>query len=169
MRNRETAVAAEAFADTLRQLGVTGRRSGLRNARELGRRAALMVAADSVWGNHLGRLLTREEVQEILGLKTRQAVSDLVKRGRLLALPTQARTYEYPAFQLDVEAGRVYAGVAAALRELRRGFVSPYTTASWFVSPDDLLGTTPAEWLRRRLPEETLVEAARRAAAPLAH
>jgi hypothetical protein len=34
--------------------------------------------------------LSRDEVQELLGLKSRQAVHDLAKRGRLLALAAQS-------------------------------------------------------------------------------
>lgn len=166
--NKELAVAVESFGETLQELGLKSRRRGLRNPRDLGRRAALMAASDLVWRNHLGRLLTRDETQELLGLKSRQAVSDLVKRGRLLALPARRGTKEFPAFQFDVEQGRVYAAVPRALEVLRHAFVDPFTAASWFVTDQDLLGTTPAEWLHGRLDDETLVEAAARAAAPLA-
>lgn len=166
--NRELAIAADAFGETLRELGVGTRRRGLRKPKELGRRAALLAAADMLWRHRLGRLLTREELQEVLGLRSRQAVSDLVRRGRLLALPTERGTNEFPAFQLDVARGRVHPAVPGALRELRRAFEDPLTVASWFVTRQDLLGMEPAEWLARELPDETLVEAARRAAAPLA-
>lgn len=168
-RNSELAVAVGSFEETLRALGVTSRRKGLRRPRELGRRAALAAAAGLVWRNALGRLLTRDEVQELLGIRSRQGVSDLVRRGRLLALPSDRGTHEFPAFQLDAAAGRIHPGAPRAVAELRRAFASPFTVASWFVTPQPALdGSTPAEWLERGRPEETLVEAARRTASAAA-
>ncbi len=166
--NREMAVAVESFAETLRQMGLKSRRTGLTKPRELGRRAALSVAADVVWRNHLGRLLTRDEAQELLGIGTRQGIHDLVKRGRLLALPTERGTLEFPAFQFDVARREVFPVVKPAIEELRPAFDDDaFAIASWFVSPNDLLGSaTPADWMRGR-DDDLLLEAARRTAARL--
>jgi len=47
---------------------------------------------------------------------------------------------------------------------------TPYTIASWFVSPQEsLAGETPAAWMRSRRAPGPLLEEARRAAARLAH
>ena len=163
------AVADESFRETLEQLGVRSRRTGLRRPRELGRRAALAAASDAIWRRTLGPLLTRDAVQEILRVKSRQGIHDLIKRGRILALPTTSGTYEFPAFQFDVASGRVYGVVPHALAELRRAFDDDaYSAASWFVSPQDLLDArTPAEWMREGGPDAPVVEEARRAAALL--
>jgi hypothetical protein len=163
--NRELAVAINTFGETLQQLGISGRERGLREPGELGRRAALLAAADLVWRRELGRLLTRAEAQKLLNLGSRQAISDLVKRNRLLALPTQRGTYEYPAFQFDVERGRIHPVVPRLLKTLGAAFVSPFSIASWFTSPNSLLGgSTPAEWIHTGEPEAPLIEAAERTA-----
>jgi hypothetical protein len=130
---------------------------------------ALLAASDLIWRERLGRLLSREEVQELLGLQSRQAVHDLAKRGRLLALATQSGRSMFPAFQFDLEHGRTYSAVPPAIRHFKEAHVDPYTAASWFCEPQPLLeGLTPAEWLRERRAERPLIEAARRSAAPLA-
>jgi hypothetical protein len=127
-----------------------------------------MAASDLIWRERLGRLLTRHEVQELLGLKNRQAVRDLAIRGRLLALATQGGPL-FPAFQFDLEQGRTYSAVPSAIAHFRDASVDSYTAASWFCEPQAMLaGLTPAEWLRERRADEPLIEASRRSAAPLA-
>jgi hypothetical protein len=163
-----TADAGRAFARALAALGLSGDEEGF-DADELGRRGALLATSDLVWRERLGRLLTRDEVQEILGLQTRQAVFDLAKRGRLLALPTQSGRAHYPAFQFDLERGRTYPALTKALMLFREAEVNPYSAASWFCEPQSLLGErTPAQWMLERRSDETLIETARRSAAPLA-
>jgi hypothetical protein len=167
--NRETAVAVDAFREALEELGVN-RRRGLTRPREFGRRAALDAASELLFRNSLERLLTRDEVQELLRVKTRQAVHDLVRRGQLIALPTKSGTHVYPAFQIDAARGRPYRAVAPAVAHLRSAFEGPMTIAGWFVSANELLdGATPAQWLARSGSDELLVEAARRDAGAAAH
>jgi hypothetical protein len=168
IRSSATADAGRAFARALAALGLSGDEEGF-DANELGRRGALLATSDLVWRERLGRLLTRDEVQEILGLQTRQAVFDLAKRGRLLALPTESGRAHYPAFQFDLERGRTYPALTKALMLFREAEVDPYSAASWFCEPQSLLGErTPAQWMLERRSDETLIEAARRSAAPLA-
>jgi hypothetical protein len=160
------ATAAETFERTLEELGVSERDVG--DPAELGRRAALLAAAEGLWSKRLGPLLRREQVQELLGVGSRQAVSQLAKRRRLLALPHDDRL-TFPAFQFSPN-GRPYEAMPTILAAFEDAGVSPYTIASWFTTPQRLLGrVTPATWLRRERDSERVVEAARRSAARLAH
>jgi hypothetical protein len=163
-----TAAAGRAFGKALDELGLNGKEEGF-DAAELGRRGALLAASDLIWRDRLGRLLSRDEVQELLGLQSRQAVHDLVKRGRLLALATQNGRPVYPAFQFDLEEGRIHSALSPAVQHFTQAAVDPYTAASWFCEPQALLeGLTPAAWMRERRADRPLIEAARRSAAPLA-
>ena len=115
----------------------------------LGRRGALLAAADAIWTRRFGLLFDRQQAQEILGIRSRQAASQLVKRCRLLALPRSDGRLAHPAFQFS-PSGRPYEAVAAILEAFAPADLSRYTLAGWFVTPQRLLGgATPAEWLRR--------------------
>ena len=161
------AAAAAAFEETLEGLGFADAEAELGDPVELGRRAALFVAANAVWQRHLGPLLDGTQVQQRLGVRTRQAVHDLVKRRRLLGLPTPSGRRLYPAFQFSA-AGRPYAELSAILDQFAEAVTSPYTLASWFVTPQPLLdGETPARWLQLGRDPEQVKEAARRSAARL--
>lgn len=164
---RASATAAETFERTLDELGVSGRELG--DPEELGRRAALLATAEALWSKHLGPMFSREQVQELLGVRSRQAVSQLAKRRRLLALHTPEDRLTFPAFQFS-PSGRPYEAMPALLAAFENADVSPHTIASWFMTPQRLLGrVTPATWLRRGRDPERVVEAARRSAARLAH
>jgi len=162
--------ATEAFGKTLRELE---RRSGapelLDDPSGLGRRAALMVVAERLWGEHLGPLLEVEEVKSLLCVGSRQAVSDLAKRGRLLALDAAGGRKVYPAFQF-ARGGRPFPELPEILKAFDGAAETPYTIASWLVSPQDLLERqTPAAWMQAGREPDRLFEAARRSAAKLAH
>lgn len=161
--------AARAFEDTLRKLRVMDAGAPAETAAAFGSRAALLAAAGSLWSKHLGPLLQTRDVGQLLGGRTRQAVSDLAKRGRLLALPNEDGELRFPAFQFS-ETGRPYPVLAGVLRQFAEVSVSPYTLASWFMTPQALLGRkTPAWWLKTGRDPGLLTEAARRAAARLRH
>jgi hypothetical protein len=163
---RAHATAAQTFERTLRELGVSENELG--DPVELGRRAGVLAAADAIWSSRLGPLLTRGQAQELLGVRSRQAVSQLAKRGRLLALPTSGERLAFPAFQFS-PSGRPYEAVPKILKTFSSADVSPHTIASWFVTPKRLLrGMTPAQWLRRGHDPERALEAARRSATRLA-
>ncbi len=166
--SRLATVAAAAFRETLTDLGLSDEESGVGDPAELGRRAALLVASDLVWRRQIGPLLDGQQVRQLLGVRTRQAVHDLVKRGRLLGLPSRDGSTVFPAFQFSAE-GRPLLALPAILATFSGTVESPYTIASWFVSPQPLLdGDTPAAWLRAGRDPEVAGEAARRAAARLA-
>jgi hypothetical protein len=122
-----------------------------------------------VWREALGPLLDAERVRDLLGLKNRGKVRDLSASGQILELCSPEGHDLYPAFQFDAS-GSPYPEIAGVI-EIFSGIVAtPYTIASWFVSPQDLLeGETPAAWLRSGRDSELVFEAARRSAAPLAH
>lgn len=156
--------AAAAFQETLAELGVDERDPEIGGARSLGRRAALIAVAGTLWRRHLGPLLNTRQVAELLGVHSRQAVNDRVKRHRILALPTSERDLAYPAFQFD-ERGQPHRALAPVLEAFALAALSPHTVSSWFVTPQAALdGETPAAWLGERREPERLVTAARRTA-----
>lgn len=132
---------------------------------ELGERAALLAVAGHLWRRRLGPLLTTGDLQK-LGGRSRQAVHDLVRRGRLLALPSATGNL-FPSFQLD-PAGRPRPVVAEVLDAFSGAVESPYTVAAWFRTPQALLDDRePAEWLAAGEDPARVVQAARRSAALL--
>lgn len=141
------AAAAAAFEETLEELGLSDTELHLDDPAGIGRRAALLIAADALWDRHLGKMLDSRQVQELLGVQTRQAVHDLMKRGRLLGLPLKARQWVYPSFQFS-GSGRPYTVLPEVLRAFDGVASTPYTVASWLVSPNPLLDDqTPIDWL----------------------
>jgi hypothetical protein len=159
--------AATAFQETLHQLGFSGTEAELGDATALGRRGALLAVSNLVWRRRLGPLLDSHQVRILLNACTRQAISDFVKRHRLLALPDERGRLLFPSFQFSAE-GRPVPHLAEIIALFVAAEVTPYTTASWFVTPQSALdGATPAEWLRSGQNVETVVEAARRATARL--
>jgi hypothetical protein len=163
--SRALAIAAEAFEKTLEELDLEPE---LSDPAAFGRRAALLAVADSVWDRHLGPMFHVKHVKSLLGVSSRQAVSDLSKRGRLLALDAGGGK-RYPAFQFG-QNGRPYPEMAEILPLFDQVVETPFTTASWLVSPNPLLGDeSPAAWMRAGGKPARLLEAARRATARLAH
>lgn len=128
----------------------------------------MVAAAEAVWTGHLGPLLDAKQVQDLLGVETRQAVSDRRTRHRLLGLTKENGRVVYPAFQFG-DSGRPFEALPQLIEVLEnRGRVDPWTIASWFVTPQSLLHEmTPAEWLAKGEDAELVVNAARRSAARL--
>jgi hypothetical protein len=165
--NNALATAATAFGQTLNELGFSGNEAELGDAQELGRRGALLAVSDVIWRRQLGPLLDSRQVRELLGGVTRQAVSDLAKRGRWLALPDSRGRLRFPAFQFT-QTGRPLSQLSDILQIFAPAEVSPYTVASWFMTPQSLLDdTTPAQWLGEGRDLKLAIEAARRTAARL--
>lgn len=162
------ATAAESFQSTLRELGLTRVSPDVGDPARLGRRAALVAAAEAVWTKHVGPLLYAKQVQDLLGVDTRQAVSDLRARRRLLGLPKESGRVVYPAFQFG-NSGRPFETLPQILEVFEgRARVDPWTIASWFVTPQALLARmTPAEWLAKGEDPDLVVKAAHRSASRL--
>lgn len=127
-----------------------------------------MATPEPTWHNHLGPMYEWSEVATLLGtVGTRQGVHDLARRKRLLALPTKGGELLYPAFQFSD--GRTLMGLHELLAALGSSGVSPWTQASWFVTPqDELDGETPAACFGRDAVDERVIVAARRSAGRLA-
>lgn len=162
--NRRQA-AATAFEDTLAELGIDEDDLPLDDAARLGRRGALLAAAGTVWQGHLGPMYSTSQVIELLGVTTRQAIHDRVRRRRLLALPAERGELAYPAFQF-ADNGDPYSDLGPALDVLSEAALAPHTVASWFVTSQPVLDDrSPVEWMAAGKPREQLVDAARRTAA----
>lgn len=140
--------AAEAFQATLDSLGIAEQDV---DAPRFGRRAALLAASGLLWERKIGRLLSAGEVSELLGV-SKQAVSQQVKAGSLLALPVGRRGYGFPHWQFGPN-GQPLPGLTGVLRAFRfedvlagadtadrrparRGWIveTPWTVADWMVS-----------------------------------
>jgi hypothetical protein len=159
--------AAASFKATLRELGLSGDEPELGDAARLGQRAALVAAAGALWQRHLGPLLEMRQAQGLLGVGSRQAVHDLIQRHRLLALQTEDRRTLLPLFQFS-ETGRPYQAVPPILRLFAGAEATGWTVASWFTTPSaDLEDLTPIAWIRAGRDHDTVLDAARAAAAPL--
>jgi hypothetical protein len=164
---RAITTATASFRRTLSRLGLDAEDEALGDPALFGQRAALLAAADTLWRRQVGELLELRDVQALLGVTTRQAVHDLVQRGRLLALPTRGRT-AYPRFQFGAN-GRPYAAMARLLEVFRAVEANPWTTASWFTTEQvELDGLSPQAWLAEGRDPERLLEVARHSAASLA-
>jgi hypothetical protein len=163
-----TEVAVRAFAQQLEQLERRGELE-LQEPERAGRRGALIVAAASVWARHLDGLLDPEQTRDLLGVKSRQAVHDLVRRGRLLRVQDSVGRALYPANQFD-EHGRPFALLGELIETFRPAGISPWTIASFLGSPQrELNGHTPQRWLLAGGEEQPVREAAGRIAGRLAH
>lgn len=161
------ATATAAFRRTLNRLGFDEGEHALADPTRFGQRAALLAAAEALWGRQLGDLLSLQDVQALLGVTSRQAVHDLAQRGRLLGLLTRNGRIAYPRFQFASD-GRPYLALPAVLAAFRTAEASPWTVASWFTTEQpELEGLTPAAWLAGGKDSDRLVEVARRVAAPL--
>jgi hypothetical protein len=161
------ATAASVFEGTLKELGFSGTEPELGDLAQLARRAALLAVAGALWRRHLGPLLDSRQVRELLGVGTRQAVHDLVKRHRLLGLPATDGQLRFPVFQFS-ESGRPFEALPAILEVFSSVPVSPWTVASWFVTPQpELADSTPVERLRVNERDEQVIDVARHSAEPL--
>jgi hypothetical protein len=135
--------AAEAFERTLRELGFD---EAELEREALGRRAALLAVSDQLWERELGPLATTSQVGELLHC-SRQAVNERIHRGTILGLPALGG-YAFPLFQFT-NGGQTVHGISDVIRALSDTVETPYTIASWLVTPEpELDGRKPIERLR---------------------
>lgn len=115
----------------------------------LGERAGLAAAATAVWTEEVGPFLDTDGVRRILGGVTKQAVSERVRSGRLLALRTGSGRLVYPLWQF-LE-GELLPGLPEVLGTAGYEAQRPstgWTIASWLATEDPDLGNeTPRELL----------------------
>ena len=121
------------------------------------------------WREFLGPLLRTTEVTRIIGIASAREINALVKRKKLLALPSETGELFYPAFQFNDE-GAVYPDIETIIGIFDGIALTPYTVAAWLKGPkDDLNGETPIQWLERKRDAAPVIAAAEMAAARLAH
>lgn len=134
----------------------------------LGRVLADALAARIAWDRHVGGLVGVDEARRRLGVRSRQAVYQRLRRGTLLGWEDSGRLV-FPEFQFRAQGG-TYPGLTDTLRVLKVASMRPKTLASWFRSPQpELDGQTPLEWIRQRKSREVLLRAALQTAGALAH
>jgi hypothetical protein len=120
------------------------------------------------WIQALGPLLDIEETRQVLHLEDAREVIALQLQGLLLTLGSIDGQNLYPAFQFS-PSGKPYPEIARTLEIFARAVETPYTIASWLVSPrDNLEDKTPSAWLQAGGDPTLFFEAARRAAWRLA-
>ena len=110
--------------------------------------AALDAVAGTLWNDTAGPFFDSDGVRALLGDITKQAVSDRVRRHRLLGLRTGSGRLVYPAFQFD---GRhVVRGFPETLMVIAPDDVEGWYVVSWFTTADpELGGRSPIEALRQ--------------------
>ncbi len=137
-------------------------------AEQLARLAARDVVGKYLWLSALGNLCDSQEAAARLGVGSRQAVQARYRRGTLLAVEQRGRI-AFPAWQFDAS-GQSYPAIAHVIRAFRaEGINDPWVIVSWFSTPqDDLDGSTPLDWMRKRRPELALERAAAQTAYRLA-
>jgi hypothetical protein len=124
---------------------------------DLGERAGLAAAAASVWSEHVGPFVDTDGVMTLLGGVSKQAVSQRVRAGRLLALRTESGRLVYPLWQF--RDGKLLAGLAEVLDTA--GYdpqrpASGWTLASWLCTVDAELGGAPRSRLAIGQTDEVL-------------
>ena len=129
--------------------------------------ATAEIPAETIWSEILGPLLVVEQVRSLMGLDSSHAVRELSRKECILALYGSAGQDLYPTFQFGPD-GQPYPEMAKVVAAFSEAVETPYTIASWFVSPQDLLdGETPLTWMRSQKDPSRLLAAARRSAGEL--
>ena len=140
------------------------------DAAEYGRRAASAAAAPVLWAHAIGERHDTTAVTELLGI-SRQALHKRATSGTIIGVPGRGTTW-FPVWQFDVGARDVRPVVSRIIGTFRDqlGSFDPLAIAAWATTPqdDDLEGSTAENWIMSGLPEDRVVEAARRAARALA-
>ena len=155
--------AATAFEDALADLIGQGR--PMLDPAEAGRRAALDAVSGAMWADEVGPFYDTDGVMTLLGGVSKQAVSDRVRRHRLLALRTTSGRLVYPVAQF--RGPKVVDGLGRVLDVLVPDDTEAWMVASWLATPDPALaGRSPIEALRGG-DTEPVVEAARELASTL--
>lgn len=94
-----------------------------------------------------GGAYTLQQVQTLLHGVTRQRIDQLVKTGRLLAVPGPSNRRRYPVIQFNAD-GTLIAGLKEVLDTLPTK--SPWAALSFLIHPDDRLqGRRPIELLQQ--------------------
>lgn len=119
---------------------------------EAGVRAAVLTTAGQAWNDEVGPFYDTHGARIALGGVTKQAISDRVSKGRLLALRlagdgTGRERLVYPAWQFRPAVLRSLATVLETAGYHPGRPVTGWTIASWLTTPEPELGATPLELL----------------------
>ncbi len=139
--------ATAAFRRRLLEL-VAGAGLPAEEPESLGERAGLAAAAAAVWSEHVGPFLDTEGVMALLDGVSKQAISQRVRGGRLLALRTGSGRLVYPLWQF--QDGEPLPGLAETLAAAGYDPERPatgWTIASWMCTEDPALGAAPRRLL----------------------
>jgi hypothetical protein len=101
----------------------------------LAARIAAVVPAPSVWAASIGPVYRQASLATACGF-SRQAVADMIKHRRLLALTTADGHIVIPAFQLGTDL-RPLPGLGKVLQILTPDVVDEWTLASWLTANHD--------------------------------
>lgn len=131
------------------------------------RRAGMIAAASTSWGNELGPLLTSADVRTLLGDVSRQRVDELLRAHRLIGLRDTSGRRQFPLFQFD--GGQPLEALVSAYWTVAEDAMSEWTAAAWCVTADEALGRmSPVDWVRAGNDPIRLAAIARQDAARLA-
>jgi hypothetical protein len=138
---------------------------------QAGERAAVLAIAGQAWADDIGPFYDTDGARIALGGVTKQAVSDRVHRGRLLALRLASDgsgrdRWVYPAWQFRPAVLRHLPAVLDAAGYDPDRATTGWTIATWLVTRDEELGASPLQLLEAgHLPQ--VREAAREVRASL--
>lgn len=154
--------AARVIADTLGELLPEGEITV-----EIAERAARLAASELAWRRHLDLDLDTPAMARLLGL-SKQAVAKQLAEHRLIGLRTREGGWLLPAWQvMDGRPSRAL--IEAFWSQVEHGRLSPWTVASWCVTPHpELGGLSPVAWAAQRDDPDALLLTATRDASVFA-
>jgi hypothetical protein len=154
--------AALVIAETLSELLPEGRVTA-----EVAEHAARLAASETAWRAHLDLDLDTPAMARLLGM-SKQAVAKQLAEHRLIGLRTREGGWLLPAWQ--VIDGRPSPALSEAFwSQVEQGGTSPWTVASWCVTPHpELDGLSPVRWTAQHKDPESLLLTARRDASVFA-
>ncbi len=134
---------------------------------EVAERAARLAASESAWRRGLDLDLDTPAMARLLGL-SKQAVAKQLAEHRLIGLRTREGGWLLPAWQV-IDGRPSRALVEVFWSQVEHGQLSPWTVASWCVTPHpELDGLSPVEWAARRDDADALLLTATRDASVFA-
>ena len=161
---------AEGFVAALRTAKSDFARLSIDDAAHIVNAAADAAVSAAAWSEVIGDRYDTSQVSSMLGI-SRQALAKRQRNGSLIGLPGKQTTW-FPAWQFDQARHRVH-GVVPEVIAAFREHLGPgryEIIAAWATNPqpEDLNGSTPADWIGQGLDDDTAITAARRAAAHFA-
>jgi len=135
---------------------------------DLGAEGAETAVAKIMWDAAIGDRWSTSAVAELLGV-TRQALHKRLRAGSVVGIPGRGMTW-FPTWQFD-RSERTIRPVVAPLVAAFRHQLEPYDArvfASWVMTVQPELETTPAEWVEAGRDDERLIRVAVRSACELA-